>query len=998
MDSGFWGDGGKETTGLRARVLRCLLGLALLASFCGAPTALAVEGPEGKVKFNLPSDEFPKAILEFYHQSKIEVLFLANDSLSQIHTQPVVGEFDPGEALERMLKGTGLTYKFATEHSVTIKQPVVADTPPPTRPPPPRPIEPSVHHYAAAAPMVGHNQLEEVTVTGSLIHGASDVVAPLVYITPADIGQAPFPTIQDALDQLPINSLNAPREDLGLNINYNWGAGIDLRGLGFGATLVLVNGHRQPLSGIDGSFVDVSNIPAAAVERIEILPDGASALYGSDAIAGVVNIIMRDDFQGAETRVRYGGTPGGRDETYVSQLLGTHWDTGRAMLVYEYQDATVLNASARGYAANADKRPYGGGNYQSFYTDPGNILDPATYQPVYGVTSSGGLTSNVNLENQFARYQLFPQKTQNAIYANGSQHLGDSVELFAEGRFTQRNTYVQLIPTSGVFDMGGGNPFNPFPGSDTLIGYSFLHIFGPATFAGETRNYVGTLGARFKLGESWQATLSETYGRENLFQNEYNLTDPAALNNAFADSNVATAFNPFGVTNPATLAAIRRADFVHASSGVETTSFVADGPVFDLPGGAAKLAAGLERREESLGHTVPSLVDPQEETVYARYSRHVGSAFTELSLPLVGNPDKPHAAPRLELTLAGRYDDYSDFGHTTNPEARLRWTPIDSVKLRGSWGRSFRAPKLDDLYDSANNISGLTSLSDPASPTGRSVVLVLQGDNPSLKQETATTWTAGFDVVPEFDPQLAFSLTYYSVHYSGQITDPAAADPFDILLQENQWSAVITRNPTQAQIAAVCNRPDFFGSVASCLASSPAAIVDYRLANLSSTQVSGLDLNVHQDIDSRVGHFAVGLVGSYVFHFDQAVTDTSPTVDIVNTYENPLKLRLRAVVGWNQYGREAPGLGSNLAVNFTNAYSNPGSTLLPRIPSLTTVDLQLRYRVADDARFFSGMNFELNAVNVFNQSPPFVDNALGYDSANFQTFGRVLSLTVTKKW
>jgi outer membrane receptor protein involved in Fe transport len=988
MDSGFRSDGRTETSGLRSRVLGPLLGLLLLALLCTAPAVEAVEGPEGKVRFNLASDEFPKAILEFYHQSKIEVLFLANDSLSQIHTQPVVGEFEPGEALARMLKGTGLTFKFATEHSVTIKQPVVADIPPPPRPPPPRPPEPSVHHYASATPVVGHNKLEEVTVTGSLIHGAVDVMAPLVYITPQQISQAPFPTVQDTLNELPINSLTAPREDLGLNNNYNRGAGVNLRGLGVGATLVLVNGHRQPLSGFNGDFVDVSNIPGAAIDRIEVLPDGASASYGSDAVAGVVNIILRDDFQGAETRVRYGGTPGGHHEIDFSQLLGTHWDTGRAMLVYEYQDATELNASARGYAATADKRPYGGADYRSFNADPANILDPTTYQPI---------SANINLENQFARYQLFPQKTQNAVYATGAQHLGDSIELFAEGRFTQRNTYIQGFPAAGLFDVPGSNPFNPFPGSDTIVGYSFLNTLGPATFASETRNYVGTLGAHFKLGAGWQATLSETYGRENLFQNEYNILDSVALDNALAESNAATAFNVFGATNPNTLAEIRSADFSHATSGIETTSFVADGPLFDLPAGPAKLAAGVERREESLAHTVPISIAAQE-TADARYSRHVGSAFTELSLPLVGSPDKPRAVPRLELTLAGRYDDYSDFGHAMNPEARLRFTPVDSLKLRGSWGRSYRAPKLDDLYDSAYNLSGLGSLVDPQSPTGRSVVLALQGDNPNLRQETATTWTAGFDLVPEIDPRLTLSLTYYSVDYTGQIAQPAAADPYDVLLQGNQWSAVITRNPTQAQIAAVCNRPDFFGSVASCLASSPAAIVDYRLANLSSTRVTGLDLNVHQEVRGDFGNLDFGLQGNYVFHFNQTVTQASPNTDILNTFGNPLKLRLRGTAGWSESLPDSAGLGANLAVNFTNGYNNFGSSLIERIPSLTTVDLQVRYHTGNGGGFLADVEFALNAVNVFNQSPPFVDSVYGYDSANFQPFGRVLSLSVTKKW
>jgi outer membrane receptor protein involved in Fe transport len=851
---------------------------------------------------------------------------------------------------------------------------------------------------ASAAPMVGHNELEMVTVTGSLIHGAIDVMAPLVYVTQQDLAQAPFATVQDSLYPLPIVSLDTPREDLSLNNNFNWGAGVNLRGLGVGATLVLVNGHRQPLSGYNGDFVDVSNIPAAAVDRVEILPDGASALYGSDAIAGVVNIILRDDFEGAETRVRYGGAPGGRDETVVSQLLGTRWGSGKAMLVYEYWDGTALDASTRGYAANADKRPYAGADYRSFDTYPGNILDPNSLLPIYGITPSG-LSSTINLQNTFAQYQLFPQRTQHSVYATGSQQLSDNIELFAEGRYTLRSTHLQHSPEGLTLQVPGGNSFNPFPGSTTLLAYGFGPSLGPETFASKTQNYMGTVGARFNFGAGWHASLSESYGREALFYDGYNQVDQEVLNAALSNTS-ATAFNFFsGAANPAGIPGIRYEDVLHAVTSIETSSLIADGPLFNLPAGAAKIAIGLERREESLGHTVSDLTGPSVySTEYARYSRHVGSAFTELSMPLVGSAENRHAAPRLELTLAGRYEDYGDFGHTANPEFRLRVVPIDSLKLRASWGRSFRAPKLDDLYDSAENVSGEASLADPRSSTGYSTVLGLQGNNPNLRQETATTWTAGFDVVPVADPDLTLSLTYYAIDYTGQITQPAAADPFDILIQENQWAGVITRNPTRAQIDAVCNRPDFFGSVSSCLASTPAAIVDYRLANLASTQVSGLDLNVHQKVDSGVGRFDFGLQGSYVFHFDQAVTNTSPSIDILNTFGNPMKLRLRATAGWEQHREGDSGLGANLAVNFTNAYDNPGSALLQRVDSLTTVDLQLRYHTADDSGFLSGMEFGLNAVNVLNQSLPFVDNSVGYDKTNFQPLGRVLSLSVRKKW
>jgi iron complex outermembrane receptor protein len=994
-----------ETRRLPGRPRDRLCGVLLAVCFLAASSAWAAGS---RVRFNLPADEFPRAILEFYHQSNIEVLFLANDSLRNIRTQPVVGEFEPRAALERMLKGTGLIFEFDTDHSVLVKQPAVASAaaPPPQRVAPKAP-EPSVQRPAAAEPVVARDPgVPEVLVTGSLIHTAIDVEAPILYVTYKDFSQAPYPTVQDTLYQLPITSLNVPREDLSLNNNYNFGSGINLRGLGVAATLVLVNGHRQPLSGLDGDFVDVSNIPAAAVERIEILPDGASALYGSDAIAGVVNIILKDDFQGAETQVRYGGAPGGRDEVTVSQLLGTHWDTGKALLVYEYSDGTELSAAARGYAASADKRPYGGGDYRTYFTDPGNILDPGTLQAAYGIPANlhgapltaSALSTTINLQNQFAKYQIFPQKTSNSVYGRGSQQLGEAVELFAEGRFTQRGTHVQHIPEPETLSVPGTNPFNPF-GTTTLVAYGSLQSIGPVTFGADTRNYVGTVGARFKLGLGWQATLTESYGRETLFDSNYNIVDPVALNAALADTNAATAFNSFGgATNPATLAAIRQDSILRAISGIETTSFAVDGPLFDLPAGAAKMALGLERREESLDHTTGNIANPQQ-TADARYSRHVGSAFTELLLPLMGDAANPHAPARLELNLAARFDDYSDFGHTVNPEFRLRWTPLEWLKGRASWGRSFRAPKLDDLYDSSNNASFLTVLADPKSPTGQSTILGLQGDNPNLEQETATTWTAGLDVVPVADPGLKLSLTYYAIDYEGQITSPAAADPFNVLVQQNEWAAVIARNPTQAQIAAVCNRGDFYGSRAACLASSPAAIVDLRLANLALTKLTGLDLDIRQSLDTGIGGFELGFNGSYVFHFDQAVTDTSPGVDILSTLGNPLKLRFRAMAGWNQHREESgTGLGANLAVNFTNGYNNPGSTLLPGIESLTTVDLQFRYRTPRDAGPWSGMEFSLNAVNVFNQSPPFADNAYGYDTANFQALGRVLSLSLRKKW
>ena len=348
--------------------------------------------------------------------------------------------------------------------------------------------------------------------------------------------------------------------------------------------------------------------------------------------------------------------------------------------------------------------------------------------------------------------------------------------------------------------------------------------------------------------------------------------------------------------------------------------------------------------------------------------------------------------------MAGRYEHYSDFGGTFNPTVRVRWTPAVSLKLRASWGRSFRAPTLDNLYDTAANAAGAVVIPDPQSQTGRSLVLVEQGSNPGLKQETADTWTAGFDFAPAYLRGATFSLTYYSIDYENRIVQPAADNPFAILSNEAEWAPVITRNPSLAQVQAVCNLPDYQGPVSQCLTSSPAAIIDDRLANLATTRTTGLDLEAHDSITGPFGFLGFGVMANYVLKFDQAVTDTSPATNIDDTISNPLALRLRATIGWRHVGQELPGPGVDLAVNYTGGYENPASTLLPNVSAWATLDARFAYRRQPGAGWLSGMEFAVNMVNVFNHEPPFVDDEFGYNVYNVQALGRVVSADVTKRW
>lgn len=696
----------------------------------------------------------------------------------------------------------------------------------------------------------------------------------------------------------------------------------------------------------------------------------------------------------------------------ASQLLGTRWNGGHAVLAYEYSDTTALNAADRPYAANADKTPYGGGNYDSYYSNPGNFIDPTTLQPTYGIPagqngralSQAWLSSSINLQNQFAHYQIFPEVRAHELYTSVAEDINERTQLFFNGRFAQRDALRSAFPNTQLLVVPSSNPFylNPFAGApDALVAYSFSSDFGPTMFSARSKVYTGTAGAKLQFGKTWQATLSESYGRQSLISNEYDVADSVALAASLADADPATAFDAFGSgsnTNPETLQTIKTGYPIHSTSSIEATRLVADGSLLALPAGEAKIALGFERREEMLSHDVTNLLNPLNPVAFQSYDRHVTSLFSQLAVPLVGDPTDPRAVPRLELVAAGRYEHYSDFGGTFNPSVRVRWIPTESLKLRASWGRSFRAPKLDDLYDTVNNVAGSIVLSDPKSPAGRSLVLVEQGSNPALKQETAKTWTAGIDLAPIFLPNSTVSFTYYSIDYENRIAQPAADNPFAILVNESEWAAVINRNPSRAQIAAVCDSGDYQGSVSACLASAPAALIDGRLANLAATRTTGIDLQAFDAVSGTWGRMDVGFTGNYVFKFDQAVTPTSPAVDIVNTITNPLALRLRGTIEWNREGPGMPGPGFSVAVNYTSGYKNPGSVLVPNVSPWTTLDARFVYRTQPGGGWLSGMELSLNAVNVFNHDPPFVDDLDGYDVYNVQALGRVVSASISKRW
>jgi outer membrane receptor protein involved in Fe transport len=961
--------------------LACVGSISCAAAWAATP----------KLPFNIPAGEFSQAIIEFSKQSQIEILYASVSSVTGVTTHPVVGELEITDALKKMLEGTGFTFEFENARSVLLKQvvPAAAVTSAPTQT---VRVDENLSGFATNRITGEQVAMDEVVVTGSLIHGLKDIVSPLVVLGEKEKKRAAYGTVQDVLRTLPSVFGGGPSEDFNSGSNFNRGFGINLRGLGAGATLVLVNGRRQPMSGIDADFVDVSMIPWSVVERIEVLPDGASALYGSDAIAGVVNVIMRDDLVGAESQMRVGKTPAGAEEKLFAQLFGNHWDTGKWLFAYQYSQRTSLAMSQRSYSANPDKRPFGGSDYRSFSSSPGNILDPFSLQPAFAIPSgqdgtslnAGDLLSGVvNLQNQFSGRDLLPERKTHSAFVKASQEISEHVELFAEVRFSRRysenegSSYDQLlfVPATNPFfvDPFGGSPF-------VVVAYNFFNEFGPVHELGETDAYTGTLGIKVELTDRWQATLSGFKGRESMHWTGDNLVDFVALDAALADTDPKTAFNPFGSgfsTSTETLNSIKRIQQERALSDVTTLNLAADGALFDLPAGTSKLAAGIDFRQESLTRGL----------TYSKYAREATAAFAELSLPLV---------ERLEFSLAARYESYNDFGHTFNPKIGLRWSPTESLRFRSSWGSSFRAPTLVDLYDKSQDVAVLIPLADPHSLSGQSLALLRLGTNDNLHEERASTWTVGIDFAPESVPGLTFSSTYYMINYKDRTWKPRPPVTLESLVTDDQWASLITRNPSHLEVNAICDSKVFVGLPSDCMASSPDIILDARVRNMSVTTVHGLDLDLKQSLRTRYGSFSFGLDGSYLFSFDQALTRNSSVIDIANTQGNPPALRFRGTADWYQHGYGKPGFGLSASLDYLNSTKDYEDPPVTHIDAWATFDLQLSFRTSDDR--LRGVELTLNAVNVFNEAPPFVNSITGYDLANTEPYGRVINLGIQKDW
>lgn len=611
--------------------------------------------------------------------------------------------------------------------------------------------------------------LDRVEVTGSRLKRAEiEGASPVIVIDRSTIDASGDISVADVLRDSTFASFGNFKPQSGSSAQSL--ATIDLRGVGSGRTLVLIDGHRAPTNPMSASSgTDLNAIPLAAVERIEILTDGASAIYGSDAIGGVVNLIMRKDFNGAELRYGQGQTKvTGGDLEDASVLFGLTGDRGRLL--------GGASKSSRGMVFTRDQIG-GGARGVSTYGNNYYNWDTGNPAPVPGFdcnqngfwTLGNGLCS-FDFNSVAANEASVDNKS---VFVRGDYQINDDWSVYMAASSTQVETFGRYAPVPGIFSVDDGT-VNDVVQGDGLPTY-FYHRFAAAGNRDNTTNATNDdflLGFQGQLSDSVSVDfgIRRTQYRYNELGNGYviqSLATQAANNGDYLITD------PFGASQETLngfTATIGRDSFYTSEQVYGSVNF----DLFEMGGGVSNAVVGVEYYDDAFKDEYDSL--SQAGVVLGSSGgssagdRQQYAAYFEWLLPFTST---------FDISLAGRYDKYSDYGNDFSPKISARWQPLENLTLRGSYGEGFRAPGLDILYQ-ADSFSA-EPVNDPRScaALGQPEDCQLQVDtffiaNPDLSSEQSKQWSVGV-VYDPFD-WLDLSVDYYNIKIEDTISSIGSQD------------------------------------------------------------------------------------------------------------------------------------------------------------------------------------------------------------------------------
>lgn len=989
------------------------LAAALMIGAMGAVTAepaIAQElqrvSADERVEFDIAAQPLSRALSEFARQARVNALYFSDD-LRGLSSPPLRGSFTRQQALDLLLQRSGYDGRISGGNLVLVQEQ--------TSRPQQESAAASGADPAQSSSEDSDDGEEEIVVTGTRIRGAAPAGANVITIDREEIEALGRSSVQDVIQTLPQNFAGSQNEatqegTLNARSNLTFGSSVDLRGLGADATLTLVNGRRLAPAG-NGNFVDISTIPLSAVQRVEVLADGASATYGADAVGGVVNIILNRSFTGAETSFRYGGTTqGGGEDLGFAQLAGFAWESGQLTAGYDYRRRGDIDILDRDFTRTADFRDRGGSNFERTNSNPGNItrigattVNLAIPRGQDGTSlSEGDLISGApNFTNINEDAWLAPRQENHSIFLSGTQEFGGGFEVFADVLASQREAYSErenlganlVVPQTNAYRVLN----NLFPGQGNLtIAYHMGADLGPVTLTTQSRAFSAITGVAYTFENDWRAEGSVSLARSEETIDTENFFDSSAIGPALASSNLATAFNPFADgsnTDPAVLAGLTFAQHTETHGRTTTFAFKADGPLFRFWGGLARAALGVERREEAFRFSRVEIrntgISPSP--TQAPGSRTVDAIFGELSLPLLSEGNGVPFVRNLDLSLSARREEASDYGGETTPKAGITWEIVEGLALRGSWGRSFKGPLFNQLLG-GTGVSYLTATAaqDPLADNGSTGVLVITGANPNLSAERATTWTAGIEVAPRWALGFRANATYFDVVFEDRVSTPAS--PFAILANPTGYETIVFRDPDAALIASYLALSTPTGTPP---ADGVEVIIDRRGVNLSSQHVRGLDLASSYTAETAIGDLTFSAAASLLFDHELTIAPGAAPVVALNTLNGPIDLRGRASLAWQR------GIwNASLSVNYVDDYTDNVSIPARAIDSFTTYDLRWAIDWRGQNEGGRGAQFALSIQNLTDENPPFVNNATGYafDASNASAFGRMVTFEVRQRW
>lgn len=861
-----------------------------------------------------------------------------------------------------------------------------------------------------------------IVVTGTSIRGAPPVGSSLIQLGRAEIeatvGSSATQIVQEIPQIFNFGVNESARNQSGGAGNIVYGSSINIRGIGPYATLTLLNGRRAVPQGTLGASVDPGNIPAIALQRVEVIADGASAVYGSDAVAGVANLILRRDYEGLGVDAQYGF--GDNYHTYnVNAIAGTDWGSGRMTIAGQHHFRSNLAGVDRDFYTS-DLTPFGGSDYLVGNCDPGTMVISGVN---YAIPESGATPSNLiagtsnRCDNLKLTTDILPEVETNSATFTFDQDITDSIHFFADGLYAKRDAFRRSASAEQAITVPATNAFFVSPSGVTLpscpssagaptgtqcltINYNLANLFGGNSISDiESEVWQLTGGFDVSLSEDWNVNLYGTFGRDHdhVFS-QGGSTNVANLAAALRSSDPATALNPFGTSggnSDATIASVfDNLTDTDGKSRYFDTGITLDGTLFSLPGGDVRIAVGGQYNELRLRTGQIRGAAGSQTGTDSILRRSVTSGFAEVLIPIFGPDNAIPGFQSLELNIAGRIDEYSDVGSTTNPKFGINWEPIDDLKLHASYGESFRAPLLTQITSAGGSRLFAQNYFDPtvnATVAG----VALSGGNLGLVPETARTWSVGLDYTPASVPGLQFSLNYFDLVYEGQVA--SYLSDLNLLRKEEFFGSIILRGAeAQARAAELLEAGIGIGRGTEQQVRNAPVFVDGRTNNLGTTSTTGIDFGLVVPIDGgEAGDFRVTFRGLRFFTYDIAYTPGGTVTDQLNNIDNPLKFKARLGLSWDQ----GP-FTLNTYVNYTNGYNNTLASPVERISASTTVDLSASYDLADMLPVAERVSIGVNVLNLFDEDPPFVDIAPtnngggGFDPANASPLGRVVSLVL----